>query len=244
MKFHSDQNNIILDPRGAKFFVKNLPRKRWKTITDVVYDPPWYNDDDSADIEKVNQRSRLQDKKVNWNQQYTRIMNRKEREEIFGIIKDNINEDCRIWHFHSTRDRLPKLDNICCEHIWLKPINITIAGNNDRNNGEIILVEGNRLKGKLKGRILNKYIVNCPPLMHIHNGVSKIVRACSKPTMLFKELYRHFDSRHILDPFAGYGGSILSALEMEIAIDAVDSDLSLKNTWSSYQNYITLEQFF
>ena len=44
MKFHSDKNNIFLNPRGAKWFLENLPKERWKTIDTVINDPPWSDD--------------------------------------------------------------------------------------------------------------------------------------------------------------------------------------------------------
>lgn len=245
MKFHSDKNNIILDPRGAKWFLKKLSSERWQTVDTVIDDPPWYNDDDSDDIEKVNMRSRFKDPKVNWQKQYTRIMKREDRDEINSIIKNNIGENTRIIHHHSTRGKLPILDSLCCEHVWIKPINITLSGNCDRNNGEILLIEGSKIKGKVKGRVLDKYIYNCPPQMRIHNGVSKLVRACSKPHKLYSELYRHLNSKHILDPFAGYGTTISAALEMGIKIDACDMDVAdLQNQWKNYTSYITLEQTF
>lgn len=247
MKLHRNKNNIILDKRGALYFVQNLPNERWETIDTIVWDSPYYDLDNPEHVEIVNSRTKLKNKRINWgghSAPQTRLMLSRERKEILRIIKERKNDDARILHFHSKFDYLPKVPELCCIHTWIKPINITIAGNCERNNGEYILIEGTPLKGKIKGQILNKYIVNCKPEMKSIRGMNELVRSCSKPIELFHELYRHLDSRHVLDPFAGYGRSILAALERDIAIDAIDIDMSLKKVWASYQNYITLEQFF
>lgn len=247
MKFHPDKNNIILDARGAKWFVENLPKERWETIDLIILDPPYYNKGDKNDEEIVNKRSKLKSPKIHWGGNTpieTRIMDPKERKEIINIIRDNISENVRIAHFHSKQEKLPIILEWCCTHVWIKPIEITIAGNCDRDNGEHILVEGNRLKGKLKGQILNKYIYNCSPEMKNVTGTNQIVRGCAKPEKLFTELYRHFNSKHILDPFAGYGRSISAALSMGLKIDACDIDLTLKSQWNHYKNYNILEKVF
>jgi len=116
-----------------------------------------------------------------------------------------------------------------------------MAGNCDRNNGEHIVIEGTRLKGKIKGQILNKYI-SVDAEYKTHKGINRIVRGCAKPTKLFKELYRHFNVKFVLDPFAGWGSSIMAALEMGINIYACDLDNNLD--WSAYYNYKTLEEQF
>lgn len=248
MKLHPDKNNIVLDARGAKHFVKNLPKERWLSIDTVVWDPPYYNLENPADMEIVNKRSKLKSPKIHWGGQTpieTRVMSEFERFEISAFIRSRLNFDIvRIIYFHSKKERLPTVENECCSHVWVKPIEITIAGNCDRNNGEHILIEGEPLKGKLKGQILNKYIYNCHPEMKNIKGTNQIVRGCAKPEKLFSELYRHFNSKHILDPFAGYGRSISAALSMGIKIDACDIDLTLKRQWNHYKNYNILEKVF
>lgn len=52
-------------------------------------------------------------------------------------------------------------------------------------------------------------------------------RACEKPIKLFDFLYDIIGSKYILDPFAGYGNSIRSALNNNLKIDACDIDDSL-----------------
>lgn len=257
MKLHPDKNNIILDARGAKWFVENLPKERWRSIDTVVWDPPYYDKGNPAHEEIVNKRSKLKSPKIHWGGQTsieTRIMDKKERENILKIIRENLyyytfnpDNNPRIMHFHSKEKELPNLDdgdNVACHHVWIKPIEITIAGNCDRDNGEHILVEGESLKGKRKGQILNKYISDCYPEMKNVSGTNQIVRGCAKPEKLFSELYRHFNSKHILDPFAGYGRSISAALSRGIKIDACDIDLTLKSQWNHYKNYDILEKTF
>lgn len=52
-------------------------------------------------------------------------------------------------------------------------------------------------------------------------------RACEKPVKLFDFLYDIIGSKYILDPFAGYGNSIRSALNNNLKIDACDIDDTL-----------------
>ncbi len=254
VKLHPDKNNIILDARGAKCFVENLPKERWRSIDTVVWDPPYYDKGNPVHEEIVNKRSKLKSPKIHWGGNTTietRIMDKQEREEILDIIRENLyyrnfnpDSNIRIMHLHSKEKNLPKLLGVACHHVWIKPIEITIAGNCDRDNGEHILVEGQPLKGKLKGQILNKYIYNCYPEMKNVTGTNQIVRGCAKPEKLFSELYRHFNSKHVLDPFAGYGRSISAALSRDIKIDACDIDLSLERQWNHYKNYNILEKVF
>lgn len=219
----------IITGIDAMDYLMSIPESIWKQIDTVIFDPPYYNE---SDLEKVNQRSKLKDDKVNWDKQYTRIMNSDHRNKILQFIKSKKSDKARIVYFHTVKDRV-KIQNLACEHIWVKPIGITLAGNNDRNNGEHILIEGERVKGKIKGRVLNKYI-NAK-----FDGF--IPRACAKPTKIFSELYRHLDSKFILDPFAGYGNSIKSAVEMNLNIFACDIDSSLENRWRVYREQESLE---
>lgn len=242
-------NNIILDKRGALHFIHELDEKRWETIDTIIWDPPYLDSDNPLDVEQVNKRSKLRDArfrkpKIHWGETFaeTRLMDPAERMEIYLIIKKMAN--ARFVHFHSREERLPSVGRECCRHVWVKPIEITIAGNNDRNNGEYILIEGPKLKGKKKGQVLNKFIVNCPPEMKNIKGVQQIVRACAKPEKLYTEIYRHLDAKHVLDPFAGWGRSISAALTRSMKVDAVDSDLNLANQWATYQNFKTLEDHF
>lgn len=247
MKLYPNKNNIILDKRGALYFVQNLPKERWETIDTIVLDPPYYDLDNPEHVEIINGRTKLKNKKIHWGGTLapeTRLMLSADRKEILRIIKERKKEDARILYFHSKFDYLPKVPELCCIHTWIKPINITIAGNCERNNGEYILIEGPLLKGKIKGQILNKYIANCQPEMKSIRGMNELVRSCAKPGKLFDELYRHLNSRHILDPFAGFGRSISAALLRGIMVDACDIDLTLKSQWSYYQNHQTLEDMF
>ncbi len=65
---------------------------------------------------------------------------------------------------------------------------------------------------------------------------TKLVRACAKPIELYKNLYRHLDSKIILDPFAGWGGSIFAAIELDLQIYACDIDSSLDWAHSQQQS--------
>ncbi len=239
-------NNIVLDKRGALHFIHELPEERWETIDTIIWDPPYLDEDNPLDIEQVNQRSKLKSPKIHWGNTpaETRLMDPRLRLSIFALIQEKRKKDSRMIHFHSREDRLPLVKNECCRHVWVKPINIVIAGNNDRNNGEHMLIEGPKSKGKKKGQVLNKFIVNSPPEMKNIKGVQQIVRACAKPEKLYTELYRHLGTKHVLDPFAGWGRSISSALVSDIMVDACDIDLNLERQWSTYTDFKTLEDHF
>ena len=204
----------------------------------VVFDPPYY---DPEDYELVNQRSRLKDKRISFNKQYTRIMKPEHREEILSRIRLYLekagNDDYFILHHHTRKERIPVLDRgLACEHVWIKPINVTIAGNIDRNNGEYIIVEGNRIAKKIRGRTLNKYITDVAPLM-INDPSPRMVRACAKPPELYKLLFNHLgvsEGDVILDPFAGWGGSIRAGLAMQAYVLACDIDTDLIVTWEKH----------
>ncbi|MEE9446207.1 MAG: hypothetical protein V3V19_11150 [Cocleimonas sp.] len=244
---YPDRNNIILDVRGALWFLENLPEERWETIDTIVLDPPYYDSDKKTDVEKVNSRTKLKKPsrsriRVKYFSPHTRLMNSFIRRKIIGYIKYKMNEDTRVLHFHSVRDRLPKLENFCCDHEWIKPIKIVMTGNNDRKNIEYIRIEGPKIEGNtMVGRTLNQAIVNCEPEMIIGNKAPTIVRACAKPEKLFIELFRHLDSRHVLDPFAGWGRSISAALKMGLKIDACDSDVLDPRLKKQYNIYKSME---
>lgn len=223
-------------------FVTAIPDDIWKLIEFMVWDPPYFNSDDPDDMERVNGRTKLKSgDKAQFLNPSLRLMDSNLRDNIYRYIIDKIPK-ARVAHFQSDRNRIslnPK--NIGCEHVWVKPISITMAGNCDRNNGEHIVIEGPRLKGKIKGQILNKYIT-ADAEYKTHKGINRIVRGCAKPTKLFKELYRHFDVKFVLDPFAGWGSSIMAALEMGINIYACDLDSTLD--WSNYHNFESMEEMF
>ena len=212
----------------AMDFIKDIPDQFWKKIDTVVWDPPYYDDDNPEHLEKVNQRSKLKDKKVQWDKQQTRIMNKLHRQNILECIQSKLTKDSHILYFHTQEIIIYPL---ACIHVWVKPINGTMAGNNDRNNGEYVYIMGKKIEGKIKGRILNKYI-NAK-----FNGLN-VPRACAKPIFLYKELFRHLASKFILDPFAGYGGSITAARSMNIPIFACDIDDTLKWDQTNWEDWL------
>lgn len=219
----------------AMDFVKDIPDQYWKKIDTVVWDPPYYDDDNPEHLEKVNGRTKLKstDPKKGGYQRTefnysdspdTRLMNKLHRQNILEYIQSKLNEDSHILYFHTQEVIIYPL---ACKHIWVKTIRDTMAGNNDRNNGEYVYIMGKKIEGKIKGRILNKYInAKFPTIMP---------RSCAKPLFLYKELYRHLDSKFILDPFAGYGNSIHAARKMNIPIFACDIDDSL--IWDKQVNW-------
>lgn len=214
----------------AMEFVKSIPDEIWKIIDLAIWDPAYYDDDNPKHIEKINRRGKFKGKR-DGNGTETRLMNRKHREKILEYIRSKTN-DIHILHFHTEEI---DIDPLACIHVWVKPIINCSAGNCDRNNGEYIFVEGKKVEGKLKGRVLNKYI---------NAGFKSIVpRSCAKPTFLYSELYRHLDSKFVLDVFAGYGNSIVAADNLGISIYACDIDSKLnwdkKQKWEDH--FTTLE---
>lgn len=206
-------------------FVKSIPDEVWPIIDTVVWDPPYFDAGNKEDEERVNGRTKMKkDACVPWNNPAVRLMDPVLRKKIFDYIKSRIKPDTYIIHFHSQEERLQHLDNIACKHAWVKPINITIAGNADRNNGEHIYVQGTKIKGKPKGQILNKYITLPGPMRKAKNGSTKLARSAAKPKELLSELFRHLKSTCILDPFAGYGASIAAAYGRGAQIFACDLD--------------------
>lgn len=206
---------------NALDYVKNIPDKIFKKIDTVVWDPPYYDDDNKEDLEKVNTRSKLRgkDNTVFMKNNSARIMDADLRSEILEFIRSKgVNH---IIHFHTKEDYKYSIPKIACEHVWVKPIIISIAGNADRNNGEFIFIEGDKIEGRPKGQILSKYI---------NAGFNKKFspRSCAKPLELYTELFRHVKSRFILDPFAGYGNSIGAARKFGISVYACDTDNKLR----------------
>ena len=166
--------------------------------------------------------------KIYWTKQYTRIMNPNKRQDILNYIRSNITAESHIIHFHTVREKIYLFpDKIACEHVWVKPIKGVVAGNNERNNGEFLVVEGPKIEGKLKGRIINKYI---------NDGFYNInpPRACAKPVFLFNEMFRHLKPEIIIDPFAGYGSSIQAGFKLGMDVYACDLDDTLK--WNFVKN--------
>lgn len=238
----------------ALHFLETIPLAIWRVIDTVIWDSPYFDSDNKNDMERVNQRSRMNgSSKIIWNDSNTRLMNSKEREAIISYIRRRINDSCYIAHFHTDPSRVVMEKEKACEHIWVKPIHYCIAGNADRNNGESIIIEGTKIKGKPKGQILNKYI-NAVFSREKHlddfipDGHHHIPRACAKPFRIYSEIYRHLDSKVILDPFAGYGMSIKAGLSRGAVVYACDLDPTLEwdfdDVWVDITTQETLEGVF
>ncbi len=217
---------------GAYNFIISLPDEIWTTIKVVVWDPPYYDSDNDAHLEKVNGRTKLKDATAQWKQPETRLMDPAQRQQILEYIRLKIPEDAYVIYFHTDREEIATYSDIACEHVWVKPIHYCIAGNADRNNGEHIVIEGPSIKGKPRGRILNKYINarfskyaskdNFVPDERHH-----LPRACAKPYDLYYRLFKHLDASSVLDPFAGFGMSIKAAIHLGAAVYACDLDPTL-----------------
>lgn len=235
--------------------LKQIPEEIWARIDFINWDPPYYDSDNDDHKEIVNERSKLKTKPlkikgnyevVTWDKPHTRLMNGQHRADILTYIRKHKSPIARIAHFASKKELLTTSMygvGIACEHVWVKTIEGTMAGNNDRNNGEYIVIEGRPLKGKIKGQILNKYIP-LPFEWKTTRKTTRIVRACAKPEKLYSELYRHFDAKYVLDVFAGWGRSISAAIHKNIGIWASDMDRDLGDQWDYYEQYIPLQEYF
>lgn len=223
----SGPNYLLETGVDALEYLQRLPDEVWGRVDTVVFDPPYF---DPKDVERVNHRSKLQDGRIGFREQHTRIMSPKHRTDILSYIRSHIPSTARIMHFHTVRSRI-QISNVCCEHVWVKPINIAIAGSNERNNGEHIVIEGEPIKGRIPGRILSRYLPFDAPMCHApsRTGVYTwtIARGCAKPYDLYREFFRHLDSQCVVDPFAGYGMSIKAALHRRAEIYACDMDTKL-----------------
>ena len=234
----------VLSNLDALEFVKSIPDEIWFLITDVIADDPYFDSDNPEHYERFNGRTaRYQKGKLFMKNADTRLMDSKHRAKIYDHIKSKISSHTRMIYFHSDLSMLPKLETDYCDHVWVKKIKDASAGNNDRKNGEFIRIS-HRPQGMIVGRILNQFIFLPAP----NNKNGHLVRSCAKPIKLFKEFYRHLDSTFILDPFAGWGGSIFAAREMGISIYANDIDSSVnwiqkKNTMKEYwEPYIEVDE--
>lgn len=219
-------------------FLKTVDRRLLKKVDTVVWDPPYLDSGNEKDVERVNARSKLKDRRVNLARQYTRLMSRTHRDTVYGFIRTHCPR-ARFIHFHSIESRLP--DDAICTHVWVKPTNISMAGNSDRNNGEYIAVTGPPIRGLLSGRILNKFIAVDAEYKPNARGGPTIVRACAKPRKLYSELFRHLDSKIVLDVFAGHGASISAAVERGAQMIACDIDPTVEK--SGHWHPVFLEDF-
>lgn len=209
----------------------------WDTI---VWDPPYHEEGSSLDrnttpsnkgANNLAYRLSIQKDKI--------IMPRKKRDEILNLIKSKMDIPGCIIYFG------PEEVN-GWKHIWNKGDAYASGGYVIRNSESIIIHPVGEFKPKrLPG--LHHIISVLPESTIIRLRGNKYVRSnvprlCAKPHELFMKLYKHCNSKHILDPFAGFGRSISAAFEMGLKIDACDIDSELD--WSKYSNYKPLEAYF
>ena len=199
----------------AMEFAAAIPDDVWNQIDTIVWDPPYMDLNNPKHKKKMLGGQKSQRHNLS-KTHYTRILDIDYRDKLLSYIKSKTN-DIYIIHFHTDEEILNNIEG--CSHVWVKGKNTSMTGSACVNNAELIKVEGTKIKRE-KGRILDKYLwipFNFPP------------RACAKPVKLWLELFRHIDSKFVLDPFAGYGNSILACDKMDISIYACDLDDTL--TW-------------
>lgn len=207
--------NILETGIDALEFLKKMPKEIWDKIDTVVYDPPYF---DESDIKRFDRKGkgRLQ-------KDFSKLMmNKQHRETIFELIKSKMKKGF-IIKFH-------QLDILKGQkHIWYKEL-CSIGSGSVRPNHEYIFVDN-----------INCEYPKMPGLPFIlHHTQRRIdTRTAKKELGLYLELFKHFNSKFVLDPFAGYGNSIYAADKLGIPIYACDIDKTLM--WDREQK---LEDFF
>tara|TARA_Y100000004_G_scaffold163292_1_gene192538 strand:+ start:511 stop:1191 length:681 start_codon:yes stop_codon:yes gene_type:complete len=216
----------------AQTFVDSL-EGGWDT---VIFDPPYFNLEDKAYQKRISggKRVRLHD-------EHTRIMDKYDRERILISILEKAHPDVNVIYFHSKIDKMPDKNKwylpYRCDHVWVKPIMNSLTGSQERHNAEYMRIFSRvKPKSHKHGGVLNTFINAYPPTKR-----GNVARACAKPSILFSQLYKHLGSKHILDPFAGYGMSLNAGIQLGLKVDGCDIDETLQ--WYFRKEQKTLEEY-
>jgi len=215
----------------AQTFIDSL-EGGWDT---VIWDPPYFNLDNRTYNKKLNKN------RVRWHEDYTRIMDKYKRERILLSILEKADENVNIIYFHAKRELLPAKNNFYlpfrCDHVWVKPILISVTGSQERHNGEYIRIFSKVKPKSIKyGGIVNTYLNIYPPVIK-----GQLARSCAKPMTLFTQLYKHLNSKYILDPFAGYAMGLNAGIQLGLRVDGCDLDDKLQ--WHFRKEQKTLEDY-
>ena len=183
-------------------FLESLSSADWKKIDTIIFDPPYYSSSyqEIGRFSKTISNTRMKfDHKMN--------MSKTHRENIEQYILSHIHKDAIWFKFHTDIRKLNLNNNFIIWHKSNVPFNAL--------NGNTEFIETNaKLLFNKKYRILSL------PLIYY-------TRPAAKPIGIFMELYALADSHTVLDPFAGYGNSIVAAIMQDIDIYACDIDTTL-----------------
>jgi DNA modification methylase len=203
-------------------FVKTIPYDIWPLIDTVVWDPPYSDEGGHYDRQYKKEYNTYERHAFNLTKNKEKlVMNRHLRLNILNVILKKICRPYTLFHFFGNIDTSKQPLDIKCDNIiiWHKS-NIDYKNKFSLNNHEFIHIKNN--KKNLHKHL--KYIWSIPTEK---DGFKWSKRIAAKPLKLFQGLFEHYESKFVLDLFAGYGNSIRACDQLGLNIIACDLDKEL-----------------